>query len=106
MRNFIISVCVIIIGLGAGQYVRTHDTPTLYESKVETKEVPVAVDALDARIKAAVASSSIETETRAKNAYNTAKRAAEVEVELVVRAEYKKELEKKEKELQKESVAY
>lgn len=105
MKKYIIVVLVVVIAVAL--FATSKKTIEVTNPlKVEVKEVEVKVDALQAKVDAAIASSSNEIETRAKHAYSIAKRNAEVEIELAVRAEYKKELDKREKELQKESVAY
>ena len=108
MKKTIIYALVAVAVVAGVFYFGLQSKTVEYIKEVEKQEVVknVEVDVLDARIKDAIASSSQEIETRAKNAYNEARRQAEVEVELEVRTQYLKEQDVKVKELQKESILY
>jgi hypothetical protein len=103
MKYIVVVVAVAIAIVG---FLSFKKAPIEYIRHEETKEITVEVDALESKISAAIASSSTEIEARAKAAYENAKHQAEVEIKLSVTAAYRAELEKKEKELQKESKAY
>jgi len=84
-------------------YFNSHATPLSYTKEAEVQQVQVEVDALEKRIEASIAASSTAIEARAKAAYENAKRQAEVEIRLQETTAYKMEIEKKEKELMKET---
>ena len=98
MKKYIIPVIVLGAVLGgialnnkAIEYVQGEPV-----EKIVEKEVPT----LEMRIADAISASSTATEAVAKKAYEEAKEQAETEIALRVTTEYRKEVEKKEAELE------
>lgn len=101
----ILTIALIGSVISALGFLALMKKPVVYEKEVEkivTEEI--TIDELDERIKNALAASSTEIEVRAKNAYQVAKEKAELEVQLNVTAQYRKEIEEKEKDLMDKSV--
>jgi CO dehydrogenase/acetyl-CoA synthase beta subunit len=107
MKTYITLAAIILIA-GAGFFFIKKPATIEYIKQVETKEI--IVDSLDDRIKKAIAASSTEIEAKAKSeadtAYINSKKRSEREIELPILAQYRKEVEKREAEKQKESVIY
>lgn len=101
MKKYIAPVLVLGVILGGialkGSRVEYVNTETVVE-----KEVPT----LEKRIETAITASSTEIEAEAQKAYEAAKKNAENEIALRITTEYKKEIEQKETDLEKEVGAY
>ena len=101
MKKYIAPVLVLGAILGGialkGSRVEYVNTETVVE-----KEVPT----LEKRIETAITASSTEIEAEAQKAYEAAKKNAENEIALRITTEYKKEIEQKETDLEKEVGAY
>jgi len=108
MKKTIVGAVVVVVGIAGALWFSQKGSTHTYQNIIQTQEVEkrVEVDALQKQVNDALTASSTAIEERAKNAYNAAKRQAEVEIELEVTAKYRAQLEAREKELQKESVAY
>lgn len=104
MKKIIIVMAIgfFVTSISTFLYLEKVKKPTEYIREEVTKEI--RVDELENRINDAKNASSTEIEVRAKNAYEVAKRQAELEVELNVRTKYRLELEAKEKALMEEEV--
>lgn len=97
MKKIIIVAVVVSIIAALGFLAFVKPKSIVYETKTETQQVEV--DALQKQIEDAITASSTETEAKARKAYDDAKKQAELEIELAVTAQYRKDIEEKEKEL-------
>lgn len=99
----IIAAIVAVIAVAIFAYLHKSDFGMVEIVNTTTTEtVEVTVNELEKMIQDAKTASSSEIEVRARNAYEATKKQAELEVELSVRAEYRKQLEAEENKLMEE----
>src|SRR3990167_2451913 len=100
---FIGVVLVATVGIVAKWEVIKNNLGSVeYRTEVVTEEV----DALDARVQKAIEGGAEDTENKAREAYEAAKKQAELEIKLKVTGEYRAEVEKMEEDLKKQTASY
>jgi hypothetical protein len=104
--KYIAAIVVVACMVGVGAYLYSPKAIEYVSPSIVEKEVVKEVPTLEMRIVEAQNASSSAIETEARKAYETRKEELLTEIELRITREYKKEIEAREVQLEKEVGEY